>query len=522
MKLNLGETDNTVRSTLKNLGESTNWHSFSVLDWYNANLGKTMTIVFQPIGPLNGQEVRWRSQGNITAGGPWGPYLQVSTETIECTWEVSPAPTNTAYVLASLTPQTYEITVKALTGAQISYTVQEVAADGVTPQDHAWLTLDKTSGGPITAGNSDKVRFTVNSPNQANTGYLRFVPSCGSATGGAHPQVRTIQVVNSLLNGQPVVSEYQGDMDPLLLGSCGTDCQFELVVTEPGCQAMGEVVIDPAASDRKAWKIADDSTADTWTYFRTSNSAPGLAQNNTHNGYLGSTLLARIKVPSNTAAGTMLGISMNGAPNTAARLEWGGAGPNLPGVVRETDRNATGADNGSTSGDYTIIRVASGFGVNGSRSIKVWVNEDKDPVPVPLEVLSLSNLLNGPGGRGFGYGFGMEGAAQVTGEVWFDWVVFTTAGMFAPGEEVEVLGKSLIPLGCGDPFADADRDGDVDMDDFGRFQRCFGLASANITEECKCFDHNGDQAVGIIDYGAFDVCGSGPDVPANLACDDTP
>ena len=400
-------------------------------------------------------------------------------------------------VRSAQTPRSYPITVKNLEGAP-AYTVQEVAADGVTPQDYAWLTLDKSSGGPVAQGHSDTVRFTVNSPNQGNTGYLRFTPSCGTATSGAQPQVRQISVINNLVGGQPFVSEYQGDKDPLLLGACGTDCQFELVVTEPGCQVMGTSVNDPAATDRRAWRIVDDNTPDTWTHYRVSNSAPGITS---HNGYLGSTLVARLKVPSNTAAGTMLGINQKDAPNNGARLEWGGAGPTLPGLVRETYRNATGVDNGSTSGDYTIIRIASGFGVNGSRSIKVWVNEDKDPVPVPLEVLSLANLTDGPGVRGYGYGFGMEGVAQVTGEVWFDWVVFTTAGMFAPSEEVEVLGKSLIPQGCPDPFADADGDRDVDMDDFGLFQRCFELASESLPEQCRCFDHSGDGAVGILDYG---------------------
>ena len=77
-----------------------------------------------------------------------------------------------------------EMKVTCTSGMDISYTVQEVAADGATPQDHAWLTLNKTGGGPLSVGQSDIVQFTVDSYNQAVTGKVLFTPTCGTVTSG--------------------------------------------------------------------------------------------------------------------------------------------------------------------------------------------------------------------------------------------------------------------------------------------------------------------------------------------------
>jgi len=52
---------------------------------------------------------------------------RVEVHVFECSWEVMPAPTTTAYVLASLAPMTYALEVRQTGGLPISYTVQEVA-----------------------------------------------------------------------------------------------------------------------------------------------------------------------------------------------------------------------------------------------------------------------------------------------------------------------------------------------------------------------------------------------------------
>ena len=74
---------------------------------------------------------------------------------------------------------------------------------------------------------------------------------------------------------------------------------------------------------------------------------------------------------------------------------------------------------------------------------------------------------------------------------------------------------------CGDPFADDDRDGDVDQEDFGRFQVCFTTTPGDpVPPECLCFDHDGDEIVSLSDFAVFQACMSGPQVPADPACDE--
>jgi hypothetical protein len=79
---------------------------------------------------------------------------------------------------------------------------------------------------------------------------------------------------------------------------------------------------------------------------------------------------------------------------------------------------------------------------------------------------------------------------------------------------------------CHDPFADADGDGDVDQDDFARFQICFtGDATGDPLgtfppQNCECFDTDGDGDVDGADFTAFQACASGPGIPADATCDD--
>lgn len=75
---------------------------------------------------------------------------------------------------------------------------------------------------------------------------------------------------------------------------------------------------------------------------------------------------------------------------------------------------------------------------------------------------------------------------------------------------------------CNDPFADADGDQDVDMEDFALLQRCLAIGEPIPTdpEYCRCFDRNFDSALNGADIGFFTACGSGPGVIANQACDD--
>jgi hypothetical protein len=72
---------------------------------------------------------------------------------------------------------------------------------------------------------------------------------------------------------------------------------------------------------------------------------------------------------------------------------------------------------------------------------------------------------------------------------------------------------------CPNPFADADRDGDVDMTDFGLFQACYAAADPQ-AGNCSCFMHDTQAGIGVGDLFAFVSCFSGSNVPANPGCDD--
>ena len=80
-----------------------------------------------------------------------------------------------------------------------------------------------------------------------------------------------------------------------------------------------------------------------------------------------------------------------------------------------------------------------------------------------------------------------------------------------------VIGLPAVALGvcCDDPFADDDVDGDVDQDDFARFQECFTGSGWDVyvAGHCKCFDRNNDSKVDENDFAAFTNCVTGPEVP---------
>jgi len=74
---------------------------------------------------------------------------------------------------------------------------------------------------------------------------------------------------------------------------------------------------------------------------------------------------------------------------------------------------------------------------------------------------------------------------------------------------------------CPKPWADADKDGDIDQVDFGVFQLCYtGLTGPEMDAACRCFDrqHDGEEGykqIDLYDLAEFMNCaaGSGPNVP---------
>jgi probable HAF family extracellular repeat protein len=87
-------------------------------------------------------------------------------------------------------------------------------------------------------------------------------------------------------------------------------------------------------------------------------------------------------------------------------------------------------------------------------------------------------------------------------------------------------GFVVVPPGpCPDPFADADGDGDVDQKDFAVIQVCLTGIDGGVLPGCECFNTEPglpapDNDVDHDDFVKFKNCASGPNVPADSACDD--
>ncbi len=74
-------------------------------------------------------------------------------------------------------------------------------------------------------------------------------------------------------------------------------------------------------------------------------------------------------------------------------------------------------------------------------------------------------------------------------------------------------------LCCPQPWADSDRDGDVDFDDYGAFQACYTGPNNGIPAGCECFNKVSDPAQGIddADFQQFRNCVTGPAILFNMS-----
>lgn len=68
-------------------------------------------------------------------------------------------------------------------------------------------------------------------------------------------------------------------------------------------------------------------------------------------------------------------------------------------------------------------------------------------------------------------------------------------------------------------IGDYDCDDDVDLDDFGEFQRCLGTTGLPMSDPgCARMNFNGDERIDAMDYAAFVSCLSGKNIPPPPEC----
>ncbi len=148
------------------------------------------------------------------------------------------------------------------------------------------------------------------------------------------------------------------------------------------------------------------------------------------------------------------------------------------------------------------------------------------------DALATATLSAAPGTMTDWQPFSISGT--ITGEVVTVRVWILSGGGLCQQTGFHLDGCSLTAeTPCGQPFADADADGDVDGTDFAVLQQCLTGDAENhpaIPSDpglCACFNREGDDDdIDAMDVEAFMNCVTGPMVPyatyPNPLCDDAP
>ncbi len=411
--------------------------------------------------------------------------IQLTVE--DCRWAVS----DSIIVGACQSPTQHPVTVYNTGAVDISYTVEKIV-------DCPWLTLDRAGGGPIPPGGSDVIMVTIDTAGlpPGNTSCdLLLIRDCDPSD----PTFMLVRTVTASVF-TPMMILYNGDVDPDAADSAGPGRTF---VIQSGSK-MGSVVDDADAYDGKAWRINDTNPASGAREFWRSSPVENL------DAQVGSTIVARMKVASESASGAHLRISND--LGASAALHWGGPS----GDVTESNRNVTVTVPGDAG--YHLFRMSCGREDGTLRTVNIYVDEK------PTPVLTIPNAA-GIGQSPEGFGFGILGDTG-TGDISFDWIAATNGGAFAPGEEEACLGQSLVLVPpCHRPPQDADGDGDVDLSDFSAFAGCFNGPNRPMPADadpnlCRCLDVQKDGDVDLTDFSVFSACFNGPNQgPPQPTCD---
>ncbi|MHC4800029.1 MAG: COG1470 family protein, partial [Planctomycetota bacterium] len=511
--------------------------------------------------------------GTYTANLVFTPDCTTSTiftrsitfEVVDCYFQLLPEPTdgqietNLTVYSHCIAPMDYSLELKNSGSSAASYTVAS---------NQAWLTLDpgSTSGGPLEPGSSDTINFTVTGNAKPTNNNVRDSATITVTTDYGQQFTGTVARDDTYIGDMfGETWTYAGDVMPAdptdptsntiphPYSSCGDGCRF--TVKSGGASAgavFGTIIDDPEAWNGKAFHfdqwgtgIGDNPDPQGSLLYHTEIYNPAtLGDQDYLQGRLGATMVCRTRVDKSTQPAWTMAISNDGGGDPQAycraRVLWGGpGGSHRRDIVEYIQDPDLKADNvvgtGAVERAYHIIRIGCGWGAYGSDgsnpdsyhlyTIKIWFNEDPTPI---LDIPDSDN------GGNYNYDAFLFGAKNGSSKsiMTYDWVTFTDAGIFAPGEDTVCFGadNDLIPefVQCNIPFADADGDGDVDQNDFAQFQRCYtglggGLAN-NPNYDCACVDWDNDLDVDDNDFSEFQKCASGPNIPVagDPDCDFSP
>jgi len=457
-------------------------------DTVDANIDTTPEGTAKPPGTYTG----WLKFSDGAGNDAWREIVLTIRD-----WEVTPTldqfrTYHADYPTAQPAPVVYTVTNTSNVDS-LTYTVAEVDAAG-DPYDYAWLSLD-TAGSTVETGESDTVTASIDTSGltpETYVAYLKFAQA-------AFEETRRINLTVTA-SGFVQIVEYFGVVNPTDANSGGPGITFasRAGVLQGKLVTSGSVA--EGSDNGSVWYIQDTSDAKTKL-----SSVPATEIH----PRVGATALARVKVLSpSTGSDWQLNstVLIVDGELTVAGL-YGGTDA----YVREVRRSQQVALPAGDA-DWHIMRLTA-IGTNDTnRVVTIYLDENAEPA---LQIVGA-----GAGGEGefwgdcFGFG---TGSTVGTMEIAFDWVIGTNAGAFPPGAEQAVLGRSLVPRFCPLPFADADEDGDVDQEDFARFQLCVNTGLFEppelLPEECRCFDRNKDKTIDTFDVAKFAACVSGPSVP---------
>lgn len=428
-------------------------------------------------------------------------------------WEVTPSILQSEHYHDDIPgdlPQPIVYTVNNQSPLSLTYAVTESTIQG-TAMDYNWVSLDK-SGGTVAPSTSDQVSLTIDSGAAVygrSSAYLKF-------TQGAFTEIRKISFLKTG-PGTIAFVEYLGNIDPTWPNAGGAGISFSTGTTYEQGQIESAAYSSAAAGsgNGEVYRITDSSDMNTkFGAVRDNPEAPLIDIDR----LAGATVVARLKVLTPASDPASMGSLFIFDEHIAAAGLYGGTDM----YVREVKR---GAQNALPIGDgeWHILRMTSFGSVDETRYVRMYLDENPTPV-LELTPATGGNTLVSDLGEGLGIptlGFG-AGGVEATMDIAFDWVTGSNAEAFAPGEEVAVLGRSMIPVLCGDPYADFDKDGDVDSVDFAGLQRCItiGAVAPSIDAACRCVDRDRDDDVDESDVQSFIRCATGPMLPLDLGCDD--
>jgi hypothetical protein len=435
---------------------------------------------------------------------------QIILSVYGCRWELNSCNQERSYSLdyPTVIPEDFVYRLTNTGNYPLNYSVVKTADSENTCFE--WLTVTNPTGTVAVGQYVDVIgHIDVNAlaGHGTDTDYnciLTFSDDCS-------PQVISRQVRLRYLGvGQTQVFEYDGDVDPAADNSAGTGRKFSLYDSD----ANGSVEDDGDAIDGKVWRMVDQFGAYKSVYRAYYWKDDSSWDNMDIHGEGGSTMVARLKVNSWSGTDRQAWISIQDGDTSSATFHWGGS----DGVAAETKRDIEEQTGRGTSG-FVTLWVASNGDQAGTewkcgRNVDMYILDDNQQILWEKHITSASAESSTRAGFFFG-----DTATSAGMDVSYDWITGTNAGAFAPGEEVAVLGRSLIVTdrACVIPFPDADQDSDVDMADFAVFQRCYS-PTVEVTEDCRCFDRDGSGNIDDVDFQAFAACAGGAGVafdPAN-------